>query len=502
MNTEEWEHPDPGLLLNPVDDEDWERIAARYLPSRNHGPLLRCVNVARENGAQAVFIETRYLGKDYRSEFAAFYSRTFEQVPDSTQRLHFFSRPLSPEELVGDVSDDDYLGFIVMRPSSEGRISYAALRPPRDMHDCTMTTTEVVAHLCGKTLRVECVPFTEQDTRLGVCAHAAAWVCHSVAAGRGLVTPKPLADFALATNHSLQPGRGLPSAGLTVAQLSDLFRRFGIPSMFYWVGLLPHPGLPWQPPPPTPQPDVPEGRWDTRLVPTICRHLNGGYPVLVGTSDHAFVICGFERNPDSGDITLIRHDDQQGPYLRVADPHNDVFQHPDTGRTRDYGPWKSLHVPMPEKAWLLPESAERAGGITLVQWSETLSPTLRTHYSEDVEDLGSVVATNELSLRTYVTASHEYKAWLPSRGYDPALCVTLGWCRMSRYIVVVEAIDRRLRRANLPCVIGEAVYDATSSDASPSLLALVAHGVVITRGSDGGYVQPKKTHSSTPVLPG
>jgi len=40
-------------------------------------------------------------------------------------------------------------------------------------------------------------------------------------------------------------------------------------------------------------------------------------PVLVGTNNHAFILCGYRRtnHPQPGWIEFIRHDDQAGPYL-------------------------------------------------------------------------------------------------------------------------------------------------------------------------------------------
>lgn len=77
MDLTDWESPNPGLLHVPSDDAEWDDVFARYTGTTNDGPLLRCIAVARENGAKSVVVETRYLGSDFRSEFAHFYSRTF-----------------------------------------------------------------------------------------------------------------------------------------------------------------------------------------------------------------------------------------------------------------------------------------------------------------------------------------------------------------------------------------------------------------------------------------
>jgi hypothetical protein len=352
------------------------------------------------------------------------------------------------------------------------------LRPPKTYAAAVRTAVTETVHLFGQSLDVTGVPFTQQDTRLGACAHSSAWMCHTTAALRGDVPLRPTGDFAVEADSSLLPARSMPTSGLTVAQLSDLMRRFGLPPMFYLVGSLPDIDLPTSPPPPVPVVSEEPGRWDTRIIPTVCRHLNGGNLVLVGTKDHAFVLCGWWR--ENGRVHLLRHDDQQGPYLPVIDPLNDSMTHPDTGYVRDYGPWVTLHVPMPAKAWLLPESAERQGGAFLLAASTPYSARVQASQGEPIEDLASLQADGHLSFRTYVVASNSYKGQLARRGWAPEAQAITRLARMPRYVVVVEAINRKLRGLGQPCVVGEAVFDATSADVLPELLSVRIHGVVIT----------------------
>ena len=104
MDLTDWESPNPGLLHVPSDDAEWGSVFGRYAGTTNDGPLLRCIAVARENGAKSVVVETRYLGSDFRSEFAHFYSRTFAGVPDSAHRIHFFTEALDAARLL-DLDD-------------------------------------------------------------------------------------------------------------------------------------------------------------------------------------------------------------------------------------------------------------------------------------------------------------------------------------------------------------------------------------------------------------
>jgi len=477
-----WNGPDPAEVFHPATDAEWDAALGRYVGSLNDLPLRRCVEVARALGAVTVVVETRYLDLDYRSEYSAYYSRQFADIPDSAHRLHFFKRRLTPASLSRRARQSGYLGYIVIRPSSTGLVSRALLPPPPDVEDAVRTSVTEKVNFFGQTLEVTGVPFAQQDAQLGACAHAAAWMCHYSAFLRGDVARRTRADFSLKADSSLQPSRALPSGGLTVHQLSELFRVFDLPAMFYSVGELPSPRLPWQTPDPIdPGGNLPAGVWDHRIIPVACRHLNSGYPVLVGTHDHAFILCGYRRvdSPQPGWIQFIRHDDQRGPYRLVDDVLHDV----DAATGDAYTPWRTMHVPVPEKLWLAPEAAERKAGILLFRASERIADAAGG--TPPFTRLSQLVSSNRLALRTYAVPSNIFKERLAARGVVPGIVREYCLARLPRFVWVVEAIDRQLRSASQPCVLGEAVLDATSTDHAPEAISLHIHGVMWLQQTSG-----------------
>lgn len=476
-----WNEPDPAEVFHPRNDVEWDAALDRYLGSINDLPLRRCVDVVRALGAVTMVVETRYLDIDYRSEFSAYYSKQFGDIPDTSHRLHFFSSYLTKRSMWRTARPGNYLGYVVIRPARTGLVSRAMLPPPPDLSTAVRTAVTEEVNFFGQDLSVTGVPFAQQDAQLGACAHAAAWVCHFSAHLRGDTGRKTKAEFSLKADASLHPSRSTPSAGLTVMQLSELFRTFDLPALFYSVGELPSPELPWQPPDPTPVPDKPPGLWDHRIVAVACRHLNSGNPVLVGTRDHAFVLCGYRRTnvPRPGWIEFVRHDDQSGPYVMVSNVLADVD--PTTGKV--YGPWRTMQVPMPEKIWLAPEVAERKGGEFLERASRRISGSYPG--PKPFTDLEELINQNRLRLHTYVTRSNAFKRDLVRRGVDTTIRRTYAFARLPRYVWVVEAIDKSLRDAGRPCVVGEAVLDATSSDNDPQQLALHVHGVMWLQKTSG-----------------
>lgn len=481
MDLSSWSDPDPAEVFHPTNEAEWAAALDRYLGSGNDQPLQRCVEVARALGATTLVVETRYLDLDYRSEFSAFYSRQFADIPDSAHRLHFFARKLPAASLWLLAESARYLGYVVIRPTATGLVSRAHLPPPPDLASAVRTTVVERVTFFGQSLEVRGVPFAQQDAQLGACAHAAAWMCHYSAHLRGDVSRRTKAEFSLKADASLHPGRAMPTAGLTVSQLSELFRTFDLPAMFYSVGSLPSPGLAWQPADPVaPNLTDPPGSWDHRIIPIMCRHLNSGHPVLVGTSDHAFIVCGYRRAPQpQGWIEFVRHDDQRGPYLIVASVLNDVD--PVSGHA--YGAWRTMHVPLPDKLWLAPEAAERKGGQYLHHVSAPIAGS--SAGGAGVQTLPALIAANRLALKTYAVKSSDFKSSLKRRGLPTEIRREYQLARFPRYVWVVEAIDRDLRDSGQPCVLGEAVLDATSSDHAPDHLALHLHGVMWLQQTDG-----------------
>jgi hypothetical protein len=414
--------------------------------------------------------------------------RAATEVPRDSghPRLHFFASDIPEDLSIWKTPDDDprYLGYVVIRPSSNGPVSRAMLLPPPELREGIRTAVTEKVSVFGRSLTVKGVPFAQQDTQFGACAHAAAWMCHQAAHLRGDVERRPRADFSLLVNTSIQPHRTMPTQGLNIAQLSDLFRTFRVPAVFYRLGQLPQDRLPWQPAPPAPTaPDEHPGTWDHGVIAVACRYLNSGLPVLVGTTNHTFVLCGYRRpNRDNPQwIEFIRHDDQRGPYLPVANVLDDVdpvwnFQHE---------PWQTLHVPAPEKIWLAPEAAEVDGGTTLSAMSAYIAPIVSSVSKATVLTLDDVSAGDNLAVTTYLQRSNDFKANLSGRGVPNEIVQAHCLARMSRYVWVVEAIDRRLRSADLPCVLGQAVYDSTSDDITPGLLVADIHGVALGLSTSG-----------------
>ena len=145
----------------------------------------------QSHNAATCIIEHHYVCLDHRSEVSAFYSQLDETVKYSSVRLHFFSKKVTRRDLMS-IPNDAYLGYIVMRSSGMPPIVRAMLRPPVGV---LTAATEEHVNFFGQKLRIEAVPFMQQDTRYATCAHAAAWMIHYAAFRHGVVERRLISDL-------------------------------------------------------------------------------------------------------------------------------------------------------------------------------------------------------------------------------------------------------------------------------------------------------------------
>jgi hypothetical protein len=519
-----WEYPYPYALIELGGDADWRKLADIYVrqpvefetaqgiitskelarPVLTDRPFLRCLEVVRANGARTAIIETRYIDADYRSEYSHFYSKAFAHYEDSAHRIHFFTSHLAQDEVWRISRDPGYLGYIIIRPHVRGVVGRTMLVPPPNLKGAVRTAVREQVDFFGQSLSVRAVPFMQQDSRLCACAQAAAWMCHYTAYRRGdrAVRRRVIAEFTAAAEASLSAGRMVPSTGLTIEQLSQVLTGFGLPPIIEKIAHLDLSDMP-----PELRPDnsssTDKDRAANAAARLCCRYLNSGVPLIaiVGqwvqpatrSGHHAVVVCGYSRPDSKGPIRLIVNDDGRGPYLEVPDIRSD--RDTDTQVRRD---WQTLMIPVPEKLWMTGAGAERRGLLYLLAASREASreyPVARRILELREE--------RELEVRTYFSTSNRFKERLRKRSSDPVVTREYAFARMPRFIWIVEAIDRRARDHGTQlgisyeenrCVVGEVIFDATSDDSDPRVVATRIPGLVSVRlsfaAASGGSPDP------------
>lgn len=453
-------------VRRPRTDADWDALCREFGGQRSE-PLRSTFDAIRSHGCSTVIVERDYVCQDFRSEYVAHWAHRHRVGSPFTTRLHFFADEIAFEDLHRLDPSLRYLGYAVIRPVAHGSLGRTVVMPPATLPQRRRlaTVTDEVS-VFGTRFVVEGTPFAQQDGEFVRCAHAAAWICHYVAHRRGLVGRRSMADFIHVPPDMLSAERPLPSQGLNPMQLQALFGSFGQPAQFYPISKLPTViGIDSEDETGPVSDLLPRGLWpDGRIVSVACRYINAGFPVLVGTVRHAFVLVGwFKRD---GKVRFVACDDQRGPYEIVEDIAHD-----------ERAPWMSLMVPLPPKVWLTAEAVEldACTSMMLGQVKPDKSPALA--------GLGELFP-GHISVRTTLMRSTDYKVSLLSQRGRPDRAVrALRLASLPYWVWIVEAQLREARERGAPCVVGEFVYDPTSSRDAGKLALSAPYYDAIVYGS-------------------
>jgi hypothetical protein len=337
-----------------------------------------------------------------------------------------------------------------MRPIELSPVGRTMLAPPPETAHATLCTVEDSVNLFGQRLTVQAMPFMSQDAQYLRCAHADLWmVLYHAHLAHGL--PRRLSEeIHQAAMGGVIVGRQVPSDGLSVQQILQALDVFGMSAA---------------------QVDVPRSYQESRrlglrgLAPTLCRYINSGMPPMVHSSNHIWLVIGYERMGE-GRHAFYCHDDAHGPYLRVENPWEDRLEH--------HEPWQGVLTPMPQKLYMGAERAELIGSNMLRQGARAAG---------SAEQLREALMADEVSYRTYALRSNQFKEGVTGRQQESA-GRQYRLLQLPRYVWVVEATDRRLR-GHADGVLGEALIDPTyhheahATDLRP-LLALHVPGRLLT----------------------
>lgn len=458
------ESTEPFEVVDVSAEGGWERLRRDYSnivsgtsTMSASGQLERVIEVAKSLGVSSVLIEYRYVDADWRSEHTNFYGSTFVRYPSVCHRLHFFASKLSGEltELDDKSVRDAYRGYSIMRPLPETPVGRTMMTPPPELHGAIVTEATEEVHLFGADLSVTGMPFISQDAMYLRCAHASIWMVLRHAHLRHALPRRLPGDIRDAGVGGVVVGRQLPSDGLSTAQMLGALDMLGLPT----GQLKPLPDLG---PNPAPE-DIPDPGAPT-LYGIACRYVNSQLPPIVVSATHCWVIVGWRRVRSEGHnkLTLWRHDDARGPYIKVENPWGEL--------EADLEEWQHILPPLLPKMNLDAERAELAGAVQLERMIRTRGEADPKNQSRAYKALIS----DRLTWRTFAVSSSEFKGRLRRRRLPETLERIYRLVQLPRYVWVVEAVDRDARDAQLADVLGTAIFDSTHAGARRTLIPPLA----------------------------
>ena len=407
--------------------------------AQDNESLTRILGVAQRSGATRAIVEHEYVDADYRDEFINFYAGTFRDVRDKCSRVHLYA----DDDGVSKGQEESYLGYVIVRPLAGQPVGRTLFSPPREVVRFVSCVIDDMVRPFGRERLASGFPFMEQDTQLGVCAHAAAWSV-SYYHHRAHGTPRTtLSQIANAAHDRVSFWRSLPSDGLSKEQIHASLEAIDLKPIVYDVADL--------------------NRLEPKQSPqqVVCRYLNSGFPVILAYGEHMVVLIGYGKDY-RGKIFFVRSNDLGSPYEVVRGPG--IFRK-----------WEHLIVPVPGRIYMSADVAEYQARMQFARMlglpeNATIRTRLAGDYSLSAKAPDHLMDPAVLRLRTYATRGSHYKCDLDLRGVPPEIVQLHSYTSASNWVWVVELQDPAVALNSSSCVLGEIVIDATSHKNDPHFL--------------------------------
>ena len=490
------------------DVQDWNNLA-EILGGAEKRVVKSVIRHLKKIRVISALLESRYIDRDYSSDYLRFYAQTFYAYDRHCQRIHFFAcdiREVLDEEswlekhgALQQTSNSSYCGFVVIRPLPSATIGRTVLRadgPSGKGLESTVTCRSVAqAHLLGADLDVVGTYFMQQDSRVGACAQVAIWTGARHMHQRYKHNWLSVADITrLAAPNTSQESTSLPAGSdfLTSERMIRAINEMGFQPLCFIGKNSGHSVLPY---------------------------VESGLPVILGlkpndtTLGHAITVIGrvFSRqdNPTNRAINYVSgfivHDDQSGPYMQL--PMNE--QAVDDSRfdkdqfiKYDYGD-RSIYLTvsdhvvfaialMPIRVFSTAEAAERTAENRINDTIKSMPKILST-ISQEVDELDtlhsdeliSAFKSNKLVLRTYLTSASGYRRHIATSTAcddlkDEILRINLPHFTWITEISTIDSYNQASR--GMRRIYGHTVLDATSTGKDMAgLLLLHLPNVIILR---------------------
>ena len=461
-------------------------------------------------GVTSYLIESRYIDRDYSSDYRRFYSQTFRTYERQCQRIHFFSEDISPilskaswAERVRELQNTSrrsYCGFCVRRPLPTAPIGRTVLlaRCPGGpgLEPIITCRADIRANLLGAELDVSATSFMQQDARVGACAQVAIWTGARHMHQRYKYNWLSVADITrLAAPTTAEEATSLPAGSdfLTSERMIRAIHEMGF------------------------QPLCVDGS-GTDIGAAIVPYVESGLPVILGLQfggglGHAVTVIGRVFSSQSKPTNqladyvsaFVVHDDQAGPYMllprssksvkkNMFDPRRLLSKNTHQGKKIDLDVAKHAVFAvalMPVKAFSTARAAEKTA-IGRLDAAMKALPTIRSALKNAGVPVNSLLdellvahGAERIVLRTYLTSAAGYRKHIAQGTAcddlkDEALRLHLPHFTWITEISTIDSYNQAspgFRR-----IYGHSILDATSSGKDQAgLLAFHLPGLFFKR---------------------
>jgi len=179
--------------------------------------------------------ENEYIDKHYMEDYSSYYVRCFKEYKKTSSRLHFFytdmdydsSKKELSKALNGEMNNlmknEQYLGYIVIRPIPETFLAKICLKPyylDKDRKRKYIITKRYSVSLFGIKLSIDSIAFQEQDKVVSACATTSIWSflhAHPKKNLSDLPSPNLITKGGYSKNDGVE--REFPNSGLSIGMI-------------------------------------------------------------------------------------------------------------------------------------------------------------------------------------------------------------------------------------------------------------------------------------------
>ena len=508
------------------DDEHW-KILAKILGGANKRVVKSIIRHLKKIRVVSCLLESRYIDRDYSSDYLRFYAQTFYAYDRHCQRIHFFACDISEILMMRQIwserldalqqaSNTSYCGFIVIRPlpsATIGRTVLLAKGPSGIGLESTVTCRAYArAHLLGADLDVIGTSFMQQDSRVGACAQVAIWIGARHMHQRYKHNWLSVADITrLAAPNTSEEASSIPAGSdfLTAERMIRAINEMGFQPLCFS---------------------------GSDIGPSVLPYVESGLPVILGVQPknyplgHAITVIGRvfseQDKPTNRAVDYVSgfivHDDQAGPYMLLPmnkdaadDPRFDRDQiiNYDFGdgsvnlTVSDYA--KFAIALMPIRVFSTAEAAELTAKNRIYDALEDMPKVLLKVSqkggqlnAQPSEYLVSAFERGEIILRTYLTSASGYRRHIATSTAcddlkDVILRINLPHFTWVTEISTLDSYNHAspgMRR-----IYGHTVLDATSTGKDVAgLLMLHLPNVIFLRDINAAPGQRQETIANIP----
>lgn len=462
------------------------------LPAEPFTQLSYIEEHVRKLGCQTVLLEPHYIDRHYMEDHSILYSKNFLSLPNYCKRLHFFS--LNATEIRAKLkailevaktkgrkaymeacinfSDSAYLGFCVIKPLEGSPVGRTTLRCyDKDAGNQLVRRFASIGtswiHVAGAKLKVDGLPFQQQDIGVSACATTALWSSLQQSGAFEETRPATPAQITLlASQYALPFGKAMPNEGLSVDQMCQATQALGVPPSLIRV----------------------EENFEDARAHLHSATLSRFAPVLIiqleenPDENHAVTVAGVKtdtsfdpllsKRPDVDMSMELRavyfHDDRIGPYVRATigkSSNSLLFTIPfESGRKEEKWILTHILIPMHPKIRISFAGLREVAKRVVAEVAKGLRELLKAE-----GQLGSFATFPRIRFETRIERATDYVENLicePSRMDQKEIERLVYDTALSRYVGTVMLQSESIGRIDL-------LVDTTSTINNINFLAVV-----------------------------